>query len=38
MTRDIIKGYKKLNGNHYISTLDKDLKEKVENEAKQQNL
>lgn len=38
MTRGIIKGYKKLKGNHYISTLDKDLKEKAENEAKQQNL
>lgn len=38
MTRDIIKGYKKLNGNHYISTLDKDLKDKAENEVKQQNL
>lgn len=38
MTRDIIKSYKKLKGNHYISTLDKDLKEKAENEVKQQNV
>lgn len=35
MTRDIIKDYKKLKGNHYISILDKDLKEKAENEARQ---
>lgn len=33
MTRDIIASYKKLKGNHYISTLDKDLKEKAENEV-----
>ena len=29
LTRDIIKSYKKLNGNHYIETLDKELKERV---------
>ena len=29
LTRDIIKAYKKLNGNHYIETLDKELEERV---------
>ena len=29
LTRDIIKSYKKLNGNHYIETLDKELEERV---------
>lgn len=29
LTRDIIKSYKKLNGNHYIETLNKELKERV---------
>ena len=29
LTRDIIKSYKELNGNHYIETLDKELKERV---------
>lgn len=38
LTRDIVKNYKKLNGNHYIHTLDTQLKEDMENEVKQQNL
>lgn len=38
LTRDIIKEYKKLNGNHYIRELDTQLKEAMENEARQQNL
>jgi hypothetical protein len=38
LTRDIVKNYKKLNGNHYISELDAQLKEDMENEARQQNL
>ena len=29
LTRDIIRDYKKLNGNHYIETLDKELEERV---------
>ena len=29
LTRDIIRSYKKLNGNHYIETLDKELEERV---------
>ena len=29
LTRDIIKAYKELNGNHYIETLDKELEERV---------
>jgi len=29
LTRDIIKSYKKLNGNHYIETLDRELEERV---------
>ena len=29
LTRDIIKSYKKLNGNHYIETLDRELEECV---------
>lgn len=29
LTRDIIKDYKALNGNHYIHTLDKELQEGV---------
>ena len=37
LTRDIIKSYKKLNGNHYIETLDKELEERVY-ENQQQNL
>lgn len=38
MTRDIVKSYRKLEGNHYISSLDEQLKEKAENEIKQQSL
>lgn len=38
LTRAIIKDYKKLNGNHYIRELDTQLKEAMENEARQQNL
>ena len=37
LTRDIIRSYKKLNGNHYIETLDKELEERV-NANQQQNL
>ena len=29
LTRDIIRSYNKLNGNHYIETLDKELEERV---------
>ena len=29
LTRDIIRSYTKLNGNHYIETLDKELEERV---------
>ena len=29
LTRDIIKPYRELNGNHYIGTLDKELEERV---------
>lgn len=29
LTRDIVKSYRKLNGNHYIETLDKELEERV---------
>lgn len=38
LTRGIVKDYKKLKGNHYISELDAQLKEGMENEARQQNL
>lgn len=34
LTRDIVENYKKLKGNHYISTLDKELKEKIKSEVK----
>lgn len=37
LTRDIKRSYKKLNGNHYIETLDKELEERV-NANQQQNL
>ena len=29
LTRDIIRSYKELNGNHYIETLDKELEERI---------
>lgn len=29
LTRDVIRSYNKLNGNHYIETLDKELEERV---------
>lgn len=32
MTRDIIKDYQRLNGNHYLHSLDQALKEKLDSE------